>query len=220
MFLLVVYFLKWFYFKMKAEIEQFKEESSQQEKNNNSRLRDIDRQREKTESSAEDYERQTSVISKILDDVRAGRTVIVVVIVFSKTKTKKKPTKNRVTHTQTNKSLSFLFLPPPTAISSTLKTTQCDCSALEDALGSSAGITESNIMSYMSLVEQKTIELLAIRAYLESKVTRCQLVAQFFSHTQEQNVKLSLFSSLHRMLRRTTIPKSLLNLFWDSIQNS
>lgn len=66
-----------------------------------------------------------------------------------------------------------------TAISSTLKTTQCDCTALEDALGSSAGITESNIMSYMSLVEQKTIELLAIRAYLESKVT-CQLVAQFF----------------------------------------
>lgn len=90
MFLLVVYFLKWFYFKMMAEIEQFKEESSQQEKNNNSRLRDIDRQREKTESSAEDYERQTSVISKILDDVRAGRTVIVVVIVFCKTKTKKK----------------------------------------------------------------------------------------------------------------------------------
>lgn len=66
------------------------------------------------------------------------------------------------------------------AISSTLKTTQCDCSALEDALGSSAGITESNIMSYMSLVEQKTIELLAIRAYLESKVT-CQLAAQDFS---------------------------------------
>lgn len=73
-----------------------------------------------------------------------------------------------------NSSSSYL-----TAISSTLKTTQCDYSALEDALGSSAGITESNVMSYMSLVELKTIELLAIRAYLESKVTR-QLVAQFF----------------------------------------
>ncbi|XP_075881493.1 coiled-coil domain-containing protein 114 isoform X2 [Nelusetta ayraudi] len=111
---------------MDAEIEQFKEESSQQEKNNNSRLGDIDKQQKQTESWAEDYERQTSVISKILDDVRA-------------------------------------------AISSTLKTTQCDYSALEDALGSSAGITESNVMSYMSLVELKTIELLAIRAYLESK---------------------------------------------------
>lgn len=81
----------------------------------------------------------------------------------------------------------------PKAISSTLKTTQCDCSALEDALGSSAGITENNIMSYMSLVEQKTIELLAIRAYLESKVTH-RLVAQFFPCTQKYKIfKLPCF---------------------------
>lgn len=72
MFLLVLSVLKWFWVKMEAEIEQFKEESSQQEKNNNSRLGDIDKQQEQTESWAEDYERQTSVISKILDDVRAG----------------------------------------------------------------------------------------------------------------------------------------------------
>lgn len=64
--------LKRFCVKMEAEIEQFKEESSQQEKNNNSQLRDIDKQQKQTESWAEDYERQTSVISKILDDVRAG----------------------------------------------------------------------------------------------------------------------------------------------------
>lgn len=72
MFLLVLSVLKWFCVKMEAEIEQFKEESSQQEKNNNSQLRDIDKQQKQTESWAEDYERQTSVISKILDDVRAG----------------------------------------------------------------------------------------------------------------------------------------------------
>lgn len=72
MFLLVLSVLKWFWVKMEAEIEQFKEESSQQEKNNNSRLGDIDKQQKQTESWAEDYERQTSVISKILDDVRAG----------------------------------------------------------------------------------------------------------------------------------------------------
>lgn len=105
------------------------------------------------------------------------------------------------------------------AISSTLKTTQCDCSALEDALGSSAGITESNIMSYMSLVEQKTIELLAIRAYLESKVT-CQLVAQLFLPHRSTKSHRFLFFPHYRMLIRTTIPKSSLDPFWDSIQNS
>lgn len=64
--------LKWFCVKMQAEIEQFKEESSRQEKRINSRLRDIDRLQKTTEDWAEDYERQTSVISKILDDIRAG----------------------------------------------------------------------------------------------------------------------------------------------------
>lgn len=72
MFLLVLSVLKWFWVKMEAEIEQFKEESSQQEKNNNSRLGDIDKQQKQTESWAEDYEQQTSVINKILDNVRAG----------------------------------------------------------------------------------------------------------------------------------------------------
>lgn len=151
---------------MQAEIEQFKEESSLQEKHINSRLRDIDRFQKTTEAWAEDYERQTSVISKILDDVRAGIICYYIEGEF----------------------VYGLFvcnssLLHSTAIGSTLKSTQCDCTALEDALGSSAGITESNIMSYMSLVEQKTIELLAIRAYLESKVT-CQLVARgFLPHT-------------------------------------
>lgn len=72
MFLLVLSLLKWFRAKMQAEIEQFKEESSLQEKHNNSQLTDIDRLQKTTEAWAEDYERQTSVISKILDDVRAG----------------------------------------------------------------------------------------------------------------------------------------------------
>lgn len=72
MFVLVSSLLKWFCAKMQAEIEQFKDESSLQEKNTNSRLRDIDRLQKTTEAWAEDYERQTSVISKILDDVQAG----------------------------------------------------------------------------------------------------------------------------------------------------
>lgn len=79
-----------------------------------------------------------------------------------------------------------------TGISSILFKTQCDCSVLEDALGSSAGITENNIMSYMSLVEQKTIELLAIRAYLDSKVTS-QLVALLLFHSFQLYISLFCF---------------------------
>lgn len=49
---------------------------------------------------------------------------------------------------------------------------ECDCSVIEDTLGSSTGITDNNVMSYMGLVEQRTNELLTIQAFLTSKVTR------------------------------------------------
>lgn len=53
---------------------------------------------------------------------------------------------------------------------------ECDRSVIEDTLGSSTGISENNIMSYLGLVEQKTNELLTIQAFLNSKVT-CQPLA-------------------------------------------
>lgn len=55
----------------------------------------------------------------------------------------------------------------------------CDHSVIEDVLGSSTGISENNIMSYLGLVEQKTNELLTIQAFLNSKVT-CQPVVLTF----------------------------------------
>uniref|UniRef100_A0AAV2M3L7 ODAD1 central coiled coil region domain-containing protein n=1 Tax=Knipowitschia caucasica TaxID=637954 RepID=A0AAV2M3L7_KNICA len=47
---------------------------------------------------------------------------------------------------------------------------ECDQSVIEDILGSSSGVNDNNIMSYLSLIEQKTIEMLTVRAYLQSKV--------------------------------------------------
>lgn len=45
-----------------------------------------------------------------------------------------------------------------------------DCSTAEDMPGSSMGLAEDNIMSYLGLTEDKTTELLSIQAFLNSKV--------------------------------------------------
>ncbi|XP_060897841.1 coiled-coil domain-containing protein 114 [Labrus mixtus] len=56
-----------------------------------------------------------------------------------------------------------------TGVNSIFSKTECDRSVIEDKLGSSAGISENNIMSYLGLVEQKTNELLTIQAFQNSK---------------------------------------------------
>uniref|UniRef100_A0A667XNU9 Outer dynein arm docking complex subunit 1 n=1 Tax=Myripristis murdjan TaxID=586833 RepID=A0A667XNU9_9TELE len=73
-------------------------------------------------------------------------------------------------HTQesTSSSLAPCFL---TGLNSILSKLECDRSVLEDKLGSSAGISESNIMSYVGLVEEKTNKLLTLQAFINSKVT-------------------------------------------------
>ncbi|KAK1901325.1 Coiled-coil domain containing protein 114 [Dissostichus eleginoides] len=108
------------------EIEKFGVASLQQEQDHRSLLTDIDEQQKETESQAEDYENQASIMSKILEQIKTGVNGI-----FSEM--------------------------------------ECDRSVIEDMLGSSTGISENNIMSYLGLVEQKTNELLTIQAYLTSK---------------------------------------------------
>ncbi|KAK9528827.1 hypothetical protein VZT92_012966 [Zoarces viviparus] len=56
-----------------------------------------------------------------------------------------------------------------TGVNSIFSKMDCDRSVMEDLLGSSTGISENNIMSYLGLVEQKTNELLTIQAFLNSK---------------------------------------------------
>ncbi|CAL8338805.1 unnamed protein product [Lota lota] len=46
-----------------------------------------------------------------------------------------------------------------------------DRSVIDDLLGSTAGINENNMMTYLGLVEQKTNELVAMQAFLRSKDT-------------------------------------------------
>lgn len=56
-------------------------------------------------------------------------------------------------------------------LSSILSSLQCDLSVIEDRLGTSAGITDDNIVLHLGVVEQKINELLTIQAFLSSKVS-------------------------------------------------
>lgn len=67
-----------------------------------------------------------------------------------------------------------------TGVNSIFSELECDPALMQDTLGSSAGITENNIMSYLGLVEQKTDELLTIQAFLRSKVRPCQAFSFIF----------------------------------------
>ncbi|KAM8867952.1 outer dynein arm-docking complex subunit 1-like, partial [Synchiropus picturatus] len=68
-----------------------------------------------------------------------------------------------------SKVMSELLSQIITGLSNVLSNVECGRSSLEDKLGFSSGINENNIMSYLSLVEQKTNELLSIQAFLHYK---------------------------------------------------
>lgn len=46
----------------------------------------------------------------------------------------------------------------------------CDRSAIDDMLGAASGVTDSNMIQYLGIIEQRTNELLAIQSYIGSKV--------------------------------------------------
>ncbi|XP_029920369.1 coiled-coil domain-containing protein 114 isoform X2 [Myripristis murdjan] len=111
---------------IQAKMEQFQVERLQQKEVQQTLLRDIEGCQRGTESKAEEYEKEASVVSKTLDQIKTG-------------------------------------------LNSILSKLECDRSVLEDKLGSSAGISESNIMSYVGLVEEKTNKLLTLQAFINSK---------------------------------------------------
>ncbi|KAM4704002.1 outer dynein arm-docking complex subunit 1 [Rhinophrynus dorsalis] len=56
-----------------------------------------------------------------------------------------------------------------TGIDALFKKINCDRSVLDEMLGSSSSIRETNIMQYLGLIEQKTNEILAAQSFLDSK---------------------------------------------------
>lgn len=57
---------------IQAESEQCQEAGLKQEQDHRSLLRDIVEQQKETESQAEDYEQQASIVSEILDKIKTG----------------------------------------------------------------------------------------------------------------------------------------------------
>uniref|UniRef100_A0A8C1EN31 ODAD1 central coiled coil region domain-containing protein n=1 Tax=Cyprinus carpio carpio TaxID=630221 RepID=A0A8C1EN31_CYPCA len=56
-----------------------------------------------------------------------------------------------------------------TGLDRIFKTTDCNLGQTGGMLGSSSGITDSNLMMYLGMVEQKASELLTIQAFIKSK---------------------------------------------------
>ena len=47
----------------------------------------------------------------------------------------------------------------------------CDSSAITDMLGGQGGVSETNILQYMGIIEQKANELLQLHSYSKAKET-------------------------------------------------
>ena len=55
-------------------------------------------------------------------------------------------------------------------IDSVFSKTGCDASAITDMLGGHAGVTDSTVLQYLGIVEQRTNELLQLQAFIQAKV--------------------------------------------------
>ena len=51
----------------------------------------------------------------------------------------------------------------------------CDSTTITDMLGGHAGVTETTVLQYLGIVEQRTNELLQLQAFLQAKVC-CECV--------------------------------------------
>ena len=47
----------------------------------------------------------------------------------------------------------------------------CDSTAITELLGGHAGVTDSNILQYMGIIEQRCNELLHLQSFIQAKVT-------------------------------------------------
>ena len=47
----------------------------------------------------------------------------------------------------------------------------CDGTAITELLGGYAGVTDTTVLQYIGIIEQRTNELLQLQAFLQAKVT-------------------------------------------------
>lgn len=51
-----------------------------------------------------------------------------------------------------------------------LQEAECDSTTICDMLGSEEGVTNKNILQYMGIIEQRTMELIKIQQYIQMTV--------------------------------------------------
>ena len=60
-----------------------------------------------------------------------------------------------------------------TGVDSVFSKIGCDPTAITDLLGGHAGVTDTTILQYLGIVEQRTNELLQLQAFIQAKVCIC-----------------------------------------------
>ena len=81
---------------------------------------------------------------------------------------------------------------PTSGIESLFNKINCDRSAIDEMLGAAKGVTDSNMIQYLGIIEQRTNELLAIQSYVSTKVSRVVInfVLQLTEHPVIQSCAL------------------------------
>ncbi|XP_021350085.1 coiled-coil domain-containing protein 63-like isoform X3 [Mizuhopecten yessoensis] len=68
-----------------------------------------------------------------------------------------------------NKGITKILDQLRAGISSLFSKINCDKSSIDDMLGAATGVTDSNMIQYLGIIEQRTNELLAVQGYINSK---------------------------------------------------
>ncbi len=95
--------------------------------------------------------------------------------------------------------ISFLGL------DSMFKRIDCKLGQMGGMLGSSSGITDSNLMMYLGMVEQKASELLTIQAFIKSKV---QKRLHSLQHTYNENLTFTVYECYNCVPGASTNPEN------------
>ena len=64
----------------------------------------------------------------------------------------------------------------------------CDSTAITELLGGHAGVTDSNILQYMGIIEQRCNELLHLQSFIQAKVTKVTTHSNIINDSYYRNL--------------------------------
>ncbi len=100
----------------------------------------------------------------------------------------------------------MLFL----GLDSMFKRIDCNLGQMGGMLGSSSGITDSNLMTYLGMVEQKASELLTIQAFIKSKVPkRLHSLQHIYIYIYNENLTFTMYECYNWVPGASTNPENM-----------